>query len=704
MRTPCAAHLALLLLLVDGSTKTRSIEVNLDGRLLPPLQVAIDDSTEPSSTAAAVVRYCAAHGLGPDTCSQLTAALYAQALRVPAPTVADDLKEAYAAYKRGDLQQSATAFERVLSRAAAPDVANAALDAGAAPLSSEAALNMKLEARYGLSAVARDRGQLDQAQRHHDEAVALLLATASGHGNDTDFRSLTTLGQLRYSEGRFREATVALSRALEVNPTSVLAAMNAGKALVHEHRYDEALAMYSAFVGRSARLLEVLVPLSLVYCGHCDEAVFAAALDTMVHAHMARGQGQQGSGGITRVRGGGTPADSLSAMADITADRTTLSAATAEITTLPPSSRTTGTMSKGSVTTKVSGEVSREVSRLRSRFFTVTNHIAIIYGLQRRRLPGNLLHRLHAQMQMQVQRQHHLHHRQPLDADSSILHRTDRTDRTDPSPLNVDIGRSSATGNDNRDGAAPATVAHPTLHAPLSNTRTRVGSGIKRTRVHLIVEAYLPRTPERGREIGTCLQRNVENPYIEQVHLLGETAFHLQWAMKQVAHLPWHLQAKIVGTVVGARATFRDTFEYAWKRLAGTLCVVANSDIYFDQSLGEAPATYERFKQTLGALPVLALLRWDDQPSGGALLSPRVDSQDAWLFEPSSALCSSSFDFHFGKIRADNVLSWHLNEKGFVLVNPCLRIRVFHLHLSEERTYQAMDIVHGDMGGCLLSI
>ena len=55
-------------------------------------------------------------------------------------------------------------------------------------------------------------------------------------------------------------------------------------------------------------------------------------------------------------------------------------------------------------------------------------------------------------------------------------------------------------------------------------------------------------------------------------------------------------------------------------------------------------------------------------------------------------------------MRADNVLSWHLNQIGYVLANPCLQIRAYHLHLTPERTYQAMDIVHGDMGGVLISM
>jgi hypothetical protein len=85
------------------------------------------------------------------------------------------------------------------------------------------------------------------------------------------------------------------------------------------------------------------------------------------------------------------------------------------------------------------------------------------------------------------------------------------------------------------------------------------------------------------------------------------------------------------------RWTFADLFQLATERFAGRPCVIANSDISFDESLATAVPLLDT------AAVLLALTRWDDDTAPS--MEGRVDtttwrfysqSQDAWIFRAGS--------------------------------------------------------------------
>ena len=109
----------------------------------------------------------------------------------------------------------------------------------------------------------------------------------------------------------------------------------------------------------------------------------------------------------------------------------------------------------------------------------------------------------------------------------------------------------------------------------------------------------------------------------------------------------------------------------------GSICAVANADIYFDDSLVEI---LEKLRRDT----VYALLRWDASPDGSAVLKPRIDSQDTWIFHsPVRIARNKGMDFEIGRLRSDNRIAATLIDANYRVVNNPLHIKTFHLRKKQ---------------------
>lgn len=201
----------------------------------------------------------------------------------------------------------------------------------------------------------------------------------------------------------------------------------------------------------------------------------------------------------------------------------------------------------------------------------------------------------------------------------------------------------------------------------------------------LIQQYFKHSNGRRDREITTCLERNVANPHIDHVLLLQESE----------AEVPVTKNPKIQTQVSGRRLTYVDVLRAAKTTVpAGDFVVFANADIWFDDSLRflwSIPLTERRL--------FLALLRWEAPAEEGAeptLFGPRADSQDAWClsrdtldFEPTD----EAFGIEFGRGGCDNAITVGMLRQKFLVVNPAYSLKAHHLHVSNIRNYDPLDIV-----------
>lgn len=202
-------------------------------------------------------------------------------------------------------------------------------------------------------------------------------------------------------------------------------------------------------------------------------------------------------------------------------------------------------------------------------------------------------------------------------------------------------------------------------------------------RVHLLVASYDDPAPARAAEFLECLHRNCELKHIVRVHCFVEGpkfAFaKQQLEFKSLALLDW-----------GRRVTYNDLFHYADCKLEGEICVIANSDIFFDSSLLELKG-YDLTNK------LLCLSRRNEQTEPVRIGQFDVSGHDAWIFR--APIVRFRCNWHLGKWGCDLRLSHEAGAAGLILENPALSIFANHLHASGVRRYSAQDPVAGPMRG-----
>lgn len=197
-------------------------------------------------------------------------------------------------------------------------------------------------------------------------------------------------------------------------------------------------------------------------------------------------------------------------------------------------------------------------------------------------------------------------------------------------------------------------------------------------RTWLIQQYFHHKTTRRAREIFSCLEKNIESPFIDHIILLNE---------QEYSEIP--ASSKVTVLNHPHRMTYYDVLKTALERVpAGDIVVFSNSDIYFDESLLNLWRLQIEERRMF-----LALLRWE----GSTIFGPRADSQDTWICARNSldwTLDRSEFDFPFGKPGCDNVITYLMMKHRMLIVNPAYTIITHHLHSSNVRNYDPKDVLY----------
>jgi len=190
----------------------------------------------------------------------------------------------------------------------------------------------------------------------------------------------------------------------------------------------------------------------------------------------------------------------------------------------------------------------------------------------------------------------------------------------------------------------------------------------------LIVGRYAEPNRARASEFYRCLARNCSCAHIKQIYVIRET---------QDIVIPQH--PKIVPFALDSRLTYELAFRFANVEAPDSRVILANADIWFDESLG----ALDGFDLS-GRL--LCLSRWEPGP-GRSELSPHSNSQDAWIFQ--TPLREFPCGWALGVCACDNRLAFEANRAGLLVSNPSRTIRANHLHLSGIRRWTYEEQVPG---------
>jgi hypothetical protein len=195
--------------------------------------------------------------------------------------------------------------------------------------------------------------------------------------------------------------------------------------------------------------------------------------------------------------------------------------------------------------------------------------------------------------------------------------------------------------------------------------------------VILLVGSYVAPDPARMVQYAECLERNLGNDVIEEIHVFVEDdpnayARALSGAapgtpLARLAGILAHSKVRIVGH--GSRTTYGEFFAYANRYFPGRIVVVSNADIYFDSSL----ALLEDVDLD-GVL--VSLSKYD----GDTLFKPEC-SQDSWVFR--APIRRFPCEWPLGRLGCEERLSFEAARAGLRVVNPCLSVIARHLDVPK---------------------
>ena len=209
---------------------------------------------------------------------------------------------------------------------------------------------------------------------------------------------------------------------------------------------------------------------------------------------------------------------------------------------------------------------------------------------------------------------------------------------------------------------------------------------------NLLINFFSSKDKARNKEYEFCLEKNIENPRISKIFIFSESEDNLP--------NPDIISDKLEVLVINHRPTFQTLIDYANKNLMGEVCVLANSDIIFDETISSANRT--DLKENF-----ISLSRWDIKKDGsleyydlthntGAPFHNSGWSQDAWIFESPCPIKNA--DFFLGVIGQDSRINQLAFDAGMNVINPSQVIITKHYHISDYR----QDSISGDPSKRLL--
>ena len=220
-------------------------------------------------------------------------------------------------------------------------------------------------------------------------------------------------------------------------------------------------------------------------------------------------------------------------------------------------------------------------------------------------------------------------------------------------------------------------------------TRINTFQNIIPNEVWVFTQFFKHKDAKRFKEIKECLIKNCACPHIDKIVLINEKDY-----TSDFSSIPG--SKKIEQFVSGRRLTYANFLQYVNDMVpTNVFTVLCNADIYFGDSLLDLHKINMEDK-------MLGLLRWDVDTDGEAkIFGPRADSQDTWVFLSDSIKSRkwdyNKFNFQLGQAGCDNAFAGHILRQKFVISNPAVSFKTFHLHNTNIRNYDKKDYIKADV-------
>jgi len=191
----------------------------------------------------------------------------------------------------------------------------------------------------------------------------------------------------------------------------------------------------------------------------------------------------------------------------------------------------------------------------------------------------------------------------------------------------------------------------------------------------------------RQKEYIYCLQQNLLNPHVQEIHNLCETDQDPLFIKALNLTMDW----KLVFHFLGRRMRYKDAFDYASKKLLNKISMIINTDCYVDKG-------FEYLSENIPNNKTMYALTRHETAENVRLCnvsnfcgpnSNYIGSHDAFLFRlraPVSPQLLGEIDYRPNILGIEQVLMFYLRKYGgFQIKNPCKILHIVHHHCSGRR-------------------
>ena len=196
----------------------------------------------------------------------------------------------------------------------------------------------------------------------------------------------------------------------------------------------------------------------------------------------------------------------------------------------------------------------------------------------------------------------------------------------------------------------------------------------QKNKIILLTQFYEPKWKLRYQEIKKCLLNNLNNKYISKIYLFCDGNFDFKEIFKNDK-----VDLSKIVQIPSKRLSYKQVFEFS-NKLSDEIKILANSDIYFDDSLKKL------YKLNFNKL-FLSLTRYNIINGKPVLQHFPSRSQDSWIWKDNLSI--GKFDdynndgIYLGIWGCDNRINYIIKESGYYVKNYCKDIITYHLH-SED--------------------
>jgi len=185
----------------------------------------------------------------------------------------------------------------------------------------------------------------------------------------------------------------------------------------------------------------------------------------------------------------------------------------------------------------------------------------------------------------------------------------------------------------------------------------------------LLVGSYYESDKDREEEFLFCLKKNFKSEIFDNIHVLFDVS-----KGKCGKVLEFIKENNIYVKFINERHKYFDFFEHS-KTVDDEIIVIANSDIYFDETIYLVKKLNMNNK-------FIVLSRWNDIRNGTIKFWP-VDcdhsgTADTWIFK--NPIKDMESNILLGAHFCDGRIAYEAKQVGYKVINPCYSIKTYHVH------------------------